>query len=47
MRNDSDNIFGESQNTSFMSNNFSFENRAFYEVMRGNMVLPGRLLMAI
>jgi hypothetical protein len=47
MRNDSDNIFRESQNRSLMPNNFSSENPAFYEVMLGNMVLRGRLLMAI
>jgi len=33
---------GENQNTRFMFNTFSFENRVVYEIMWKNIVEPGR-----
>ena len=37
----------ENQKIHFTSNNFFFENRAFYEIMWKNIVQPGRPQMAI
>jgi hypothetical protein len=46
LRNFSDKICGENQNTYFMSHRV-FENRVFYEIVRENIVQPGRQHMTI
>jgi len=48
MRNDSDKICTENQNTHFVFNNFFFfENRAVFEIMWKNVVQPDRQQMTI
>ena len=48
MRNVSDKRYKENQNTRFISSNFfSSENRAAYEIMWKNIVLPGRPQMTV
>ena len=47
MRNVSDKSCTENQNTHFMFSNFFSENRAVYEIMRKNIVDPGRPPMTI
>jgi len=42
MRNVSDKICTENQNTHFVFSNFFFENRAVYEIMWKNIVEPAR-----
>ena len=47
MRNISDKICGEDQNSYFISNNFLFENHAVYEIMWKNIVELGRTQVTI
>ena len=47
IRNVSDKIYLEIQNTHFMFSNFFFENRAIYEIMWNNKVERGRSYMTI
>ena len=47
MRNISGKSCRENQNTHFMFNNFSSENRAFYEIAWKNIVEPDRPLVTI
>jgi hypothetical protein len=42
MKNVSDKIFRENQNTNFMFSNIFFENHALYDVMWKNVVRPDR-----
>ena len=47
MINVSDTSCRENQNTHFMLNDFSLENRVFYETMWKNIVQPGRTQITI
>jgi len=47
MRNVSENICSENQNTHFVFDNFSFENRGHNEIVRRNVVDSGRPQMKI